>query len=147
VVGIGSPHGDDRVGWRIVELLQGRELRNTDVVAVQGGVPLVECLRDCQTAILVDACRSGAAAGTISRLEWPDPRIALQHHRSTHGFDVASALDLAQRLDRLPPRVVVYGVEMQRCEPGAELSPEVDAVLANLVSRILSELGRNGGTE
>jgi hydrogenase maturation protease len=140
VVGIGSPHGDDQAGWRFVELLQRKDLPNTDVVAVRGAVAVVDCLQECRSAILVDACRSGAEAGSITRLVWPDARVSLQHGRTTHGFGLASALELAQRLRCLPGQVVVYGVEAECCDPGTEMSPAVQAALASLVRRVLDDI-------
>ncbi|MFV1964945.1 MAG: hydrogenase maturation protease [Pirellulaceae bacterium] len=140
VVGVGSPHGDDQAGWRLVELLEGEELPDTDVVAVRGAVSIVDCLQDCRTAILIDACRSGASPGTITRMVWPDPRVSLQHDRTTHGFGLAGALELARRLNRLPEHVVVYGVEIASCEPGAELSPAVEGVLPDLARQVLGEV-------
>ena len=35
-------------------------------------------------------------SGTITRLAWPDPRIAAQHRRSTHALGIGEALELAR---------------------------------------------------
>jgi hydrogenase maturation protease len=139
VIGIGSPYGDDVAGWRVVEMLARREDVTAECIAIGAG-QLLDYLHGCQRAILIDACLSAQAPGTITQLRWPDPRIGEQHRRSTHTLSVGDMLSLAQELGRLPPQVVLFGVEISGCRPGTELSPEVEGALAELEQRVLEEL-------
>jgi len=48
---------------------------------------------------------------------------------------------LARALGRLPPRLIVYGVEGKAFEAGVGLSPEVKAAVQEVAERVLGELG------
>jgi hypothetical protein len=52
--------------------------------------------------------------------------------RAAHRFGVADAVELGRILDRLPPRVTIYGVVGARFEAGAPISPEVAAAVERL---------------
>ena len=60
---------------------------------------------------------------------------------STHAFGLAEAVELARALGRLPPRLIVYGIEGKSFEAGVGLSPEVGAAVQEVVERVLGELG------
>jgi hydrogenase maturation protease len=145
IVGIGSPHGDDQVGWRLVALLSGQPGLGAQLVSVAGAAALLDHLDGCCRLILVDACVTGLAPGSITRLEWPDARISCQHSRTTHDLSVADALHLASRLGRLPARVAIYGVEIDSWQPAAEMSQVVSHVLPELARRIIDEVRSGGG--
>lgn len=112
VIGLGSPHGDDQAGWRLVEMLKRRVELEVAIRAVGDPTDLLDCLEGCRCLVIVDACHTGAPAGTITRLQWPDPRILQQHRHLTHRVGVPSVLGLAQQLHRLPKHVVLLGVEV-----------------------------------
>ena len=59
VVGVGSPHGDDRVGWRLVEDLAESAGAGVEAVAVTQPLGLLDHLDGCSVLIVVDACRAG----------------------------------------------------------------------------------------
>jgi hydrogenase maturation protease len=139
IVGVGSPHGDDQIGWQFVELLGGRRWLPARVVAVSDGTQIIDHLDGCRRLLIVDACRSGAPVGTITWLKWPDPRIQQRHSHSTHGLGIWDALHLAERLGRLPLVVDVFGIEIGEVEPGKESSLPVIQALAELESLIVSE--------
>jgi hydrogenase maturation protease len=143
VLGLGSPHGDDQAGWKLVAFLNER-LPAVAAVALSEPLGLLDHLEGCAHLVLVDACQSGATPGTVLRLTWPDPRLDAPGGTSTHGLGVGSALALARTLRRLPPRVVLISVEVESCEPGADLSPAVRAALPELFRQVLAEV--NGAT-
>ena len=144
MVGLGSPHGDDRAGWRLVDWLRSQDVPDgVDAVAAADVCDLVEFCQGCHTLILVDACRSGQPAGTVSRYEWPDPRIECHRRHSTHDLSVPEALQLAEQLGRLPPRVVVYGIEIEDCRPGTELSPVIERTLPELGAALWEDFWQN----
>ncbi len=140
VVGVGSPFGDDRVGWRLVEMLQRRARVPARLKLVSEATQLIDELDGCRRLIVVDACRSGGSLGTVTRLHWPDSRIAECHSESTHGIGVYDALGLSERLGWLPPAVDIFGIEVGGCEPGSEIGLEVLRGVAELETLILAEL-------
>ena len=91
--------------------------------------------------MLIDAVHSGAEPGTIHRVDAHAQPIAKKFFRfSTHAFGLAEAVELARALGRLPPRLIVYGVEGTTFEAGIGLSPEVAAAVQEVVERVLGEL-------
>jgi hydrogenase maturation protease len=140
---VGSPHGDDRAGWEVVERLR-RFTPRVDARILYQPSSLIHHLDGCECLVVVDACRSGAKPGTVRRRTWPDPDLEKQDGPSTHGFGIADALALAEVLGRLPPRVVLVGIEVQACEPGGEISPPVRAALPELYQRVLAEIRHTG---
>lgn len=93
------------------------------------------------TVVVVDAVRSGAAPGTLHRVDagaGPLPRdVGLA---STHAMGIADALELGRSVGRAPARVVVLGLEGGSFVPGERLTPSVEAALEPLVAAVLAEL-------
>lgn len=140
VAGFGSPHGDDQAGWRVAAILLHRADLSARVLTVHEPTQILEALRDCERLIVVDACRSGGVAGTITRLVWPDPRIAITHRHSTHGVGVADVLKLAEKLGDLPPSVEIFGIEVANRSPGHDLTPVVVQATAEVAVQIADQL-------
>jgi hydrogenase maturation protease len=144
VLGIGNrDRGDDAVGRVVAGQLRGRVPEHVEIVEHDGeATTLLAHLQGVSTAIMVDACRSGAAPGSVYRFDanqgpLREPRFGL----STHGFGLAAALELARTLDDLPCRCIVYAIEGQRFDAGSGLSAPVAAVVTGVARRILLELG------
>jgi len=135
VLGLGSPHGDDRAGWCLVEMLPA----TTDAVALGSPSQLLDHLEGHDKVILVDACQSGRPPGAIMRFDWPAATLPTSGP-SSHGLGVEEALALAECLGRLPPAVVFYAIEAGCCEPNQGLSPAVSAALPELCDRIQEEI-------
>lgn len=145
VVGVGNPfRGDDAAG-----LEAARRVRQLcpELSVVEWSADLLrlfDTLPQEDSVILVDALSSGAAPGTIRR--WEAGRESLPEsgpRTSTHGFGIAAAIELARLLGRLPPRVVLYGIEGKCFDEGAPLSGPVAAGLGELASRIVAEASQH----
>jgi hydrogenase maturation protease len=76
----------------------------------------------------------------ITRFTWPDPRIAEWHGHSTHSIGLCNALELAEQLDRLPPRVDVYGIEIRDDQAVTAMSAEVLHAVDELVPIICADV-------
>jgi len=150
IIGIGSPFGDDQLGWHVVDALQ----RNAQleqfprqqlsfIKTDRPGTHLLELMQDAEVVILVDAMKSGAPAGTIRCFEGPEIE-AVSSPLSSHGFGVMSALKLGQALGSLPGRVILYGIEIHNqllnelASESYEPDPESDEI-EKIVKRIVSE--------
>lgn len=143
VLGIGNPNrGDDAVGRRVARLLRRMAPDDVEVAEHDGeAAALIARLDGAAAAYLVDACASGAPAGTVHRLDvgaapLPQSLFGL----STHGFGLAEAVELARALGQLPPCCIVYAIEGESFDLGAPLSPPVSAAAAKVVRRLGSEI-------
>lgn len=124
ILGVGSPFGADRLGWQAVEALQQHDLASRFPGLTlryeqsdRPGSRLLTLLGEADAALIIDAMRSGAPAGTVRRFAYDDlgTQSALM---SSHGFGVAEALTLGGALGALPDEVVVIGIEMGEGEAG-----------------------------
>lgn len=145
VIGIGNSYrGDDQVGLVVARAIRTRSdaVPGALVLEQSGeGTQLLTAWQDAGTVILVDAMVSGVPPGTIHRINAREQRLSPEYFRcSTHAFGVAEAIELARALDELPPRVIIYGIEGERFEPGAELSPLVAQAAHVVVERIMREI-------
>lgn len=147
VIGVGNrDRGDDAVGPLVASRLKCRAGVNVKVVEqTEAGLSLIDAWEGAGLVIIMDAVRSGAPAGKIHRIDSSAESIPADFfHCSTHGFGVAEAIELARTLCKLPPRVIVYGIEGAVFEAGAKLSPAVENSANELERLILQELEPEG---
>jgi hydrogenase maturation protease len=105
------------------------------------GTALIDAWQGYEHVLLVDATSSGAAPGTIHRIEpLTEPLPATFSHHSTHSVNLAEAVELARVLKRLPARLTVLGIEGKDFGSGIELSPAVRAAVNEVVRLICEEL-------
>jgi hydrogenase maturation protease len=64
----------------------------------------------------------------------------LRSRLSNHGLGVAEAIRLSEALDRLPPRLRVYGIEAAGFEPGVGVTPEVLAAVRRVAGEIAAHV-------
>ena len=143
LIGLGNSHRcDDGVG-RVVAR-RGREAQSPGVLVREEtgeGTALMEAWKGADAVVLVDAVQSGDAPGTIHRFDAQAQSIPARFfHYSTHAFSVAEAVELARALNQLPPRLVLYGVEGKDFSFGETFSPEVAAVVDEVLSRVSREM-------
>lgn len=143
VVGLGNRlRGDDAAGLEAVRLL-GRGA--PAAVLEHEGEPLglIELWEGARLVVVVDAVSSGGPAGSLHRVDAADaPLPARLRSPAAHAFGLADTIELARVLGRLPPALLVMGVEGACFDTGAGLSPEVSRALPALVAAVLAELGR-----
>jgi len=147
VIGVGNEYrGDDAVGPYIARKLKTKGLPRTLIEIQNGeGTLLMESWRNAHTVILLDAVNSGASPGKIYRFDAHHQPIPSRFFNcSTHGFGVAEALGLANRLKRLPPCALIYGIEGKTFEAGAMLSPEVERAAEDVMERVVEEVCKRG---
>ncbi len=129
VIGVGNSYaGDDAAGLHVAERLQKCASGFCRVIKHNGeGTSLMDCWKDTDTVVMVDAANSGAQPGTIHRFDAssaPLPGYAV--HESSHSFSVAGAIELSRALGQLPRQVIVYGIEGLDFALGKGLSPMVE---------------------
>lgn len=90
--------------------------------------------------IVVDAVMTGAPVGTVQAWDGRQPLISYRTVASTHGLGIAEAIELARVLNRLPTRLQVYGIEGGGFECGAEVSPQVQRAVEEVVRRIVANV-------
>jgi hydrogenase maturation protease len=145
VVGCGSALGDDALGWEVVRRLRAQCLCAVELHVAENGHRILDVLDGDGTLIVVDAVSSGGPPGTIHRFDWPHQGVQFLRPGSTHALSPATALRLAATLGMLPPRVIVFGVEVESLGATVGLSGRVTSALPDLMQRI-AELVRRKET-
>jgi hydrogenase maturation protease len=137
IVGVGSPHGDDQIGWQIVERLRADRRAGWSVRTVRNPSELLACLGDnVERLVICDACYGSDATGKLQVWRWPTSELQFARASGSHDFDLTSVLDLAGELGLLPPSVTICGIQAKQHLPAASLSDELVAALQQVVSRI-----------
>ncbi|MEJ2453524.1 MAG: hydrogenase maturation protease [Candidatus Thiodiazotropha sp.] len=137
ILGVGSPFGADRLAWDAIDHLSGMDLGEVELVKLdRPGSGLLAYFNGVEQLILLDAVLLDTEPGGVSLLD-PGQLDGLPSATSSHGFGVAQALELGQRLGCLPGRLQLVGIHT-----GADLStpPNLDtAGLERLIRCLLPE--------
>ncbi len=142
IIGCGNrERGDDGVGILVAERL--RECGLKADMRIGETASLIEDWNGADDVIVIDTVITGAPVGTVQAWDGQQPLALTTATASTHGLGVAEAIALARVLNRLPTRLRVYGVEGRRFQRGAEMSPEVQRGVEEVVRRIISDLSTN----
>ena len=143
IIGIGNEYrGDDAVGLFVARELARLNPEDCDIKESPGeGSYLLTSWEGYRDVVIIDAVKSLSAPGNIRRIdalseELPDHWV----HQSAHTVSLAEAIRLARTLDQLPDSLIVYGVEGDNFDPGAELSDKVKQAGRKLVSTILEDI-------
>ena len=146
LIGVGNPlRRDDGIGPAVINQLTLLD-HNPDITLINHhgeGLSLLEAWRGYPSVILIDATHSGQKPGTIQRfvIDPDSPPLPCGLFRySSHLFGVAEAVALAQSLNRLPTRLVVYGIEGLDFSHGEQLTPPAQAALPLVIAQIKFEL-------
>ncbi|NYZ16362.1 hydrogenase maturation protease [Azospirillum sp. RWY-5-1] len=144
VLGIGNRfRSDDGVGPAVVDRLRALGIPAEERSGE--GAELIDAWQGHDTVIVVDACRSDAAPGTVLRIDAAaEPLPAGLFHYSSHLFGLAEAVETARALGRLPRRLIVFGIEGAAFGFGDSLSPAVETAAGEVVRRVAAEVRASG---
>jgi hydrogenase maturation protease len=143
VIGLGTDaRSDDGVGLDVVRALRRDPVLRAEIVEGPGDLSrLLDLWSGRAFVVLVDAVRSGAAPGTIVRWDGGEAaHLPSGISLSTHGLSLTDILHLAGFLERLPTRLVVFGIEARETGVGTVRSPEVREAVPEVCRRIAREV-------
>lgn len=140
VIGIGNDFRcDDAVGFTVARAVQQVVGNSVSVYEASGGsFDLIDCWEGSELVIFIDAVSSGMGPGTVFRID-------LQHDifpsemffYSTHTFTLGHTLELAKLLGKLPPRILLFGIEGSNFAHGTGLTAEVAGAVEPVVKAII----------
>jgi hydrogenase maturation protease len=137
VVGIGNRYlRDDAIGIEVAEELAHHRLKENILVrsCQAADLSLLAQFSGATKIVLVDAFRSGALPGTVSRYAILPSRGSLDSIPGLHSLELRDMFDIATQSGLLTCPVTIIGVEPKDISPGEGLSPE----LARAVPKVLS---------
>ncbi len=149
IVGVGNrSRGDDAVGPAVVDRLIANGVDpSVETLVVDGDLTkLVLAWSSDHDVVVIDALVSGREPGMIVEFDGlsNDQReVAVATSlSSSHGFGLAEAVALAERLQRMPRSLTIVAVEAEQFEPMTDMSPAVEATVDQVVERIRKLAGR-----
>ena len=139
LVGLGSPHGDDQIGWLVADAVA--ELDPT-MLAVRALSPmdLLDRLDGVDRLAICDACVGSGAVGALTRWDWPTIEALPTTATGTHDMSLVEVLELAESLGRLPGHVTIWGIEAEPPHPAAPVSAKLAAAIPHLAQAICLSL-------
>jgi hydrogenase maturation protease len=141
VIGVGNPwRRDDGAGWAAVDASCTRLANRADLVRTDGDpARLIDIWADADLAVVVDAVRTGSAAGTVHRVDLSDgPLLRARSTSSSHGLGVDDAVHLGRALGRLPRQLIVFGVEGDDFGHGPEPGAAVASAVRHVADRVVA---------
>jgi hydrogenase maturation protease len=143
VIGIGNPdRGDDAAGRLVARRLAQLLPPGITVIELDGEVSsLLAHLETASAAWLIDACKSGAPAGTIQRFDATASALPQSlRDLSSHALGLAQSVELARKLGRLPPRCIIYAIEGPSFEHGEPVSPAVAKAVEDFAELVIGDI-------
>ncbi|MCC6509734.1 MAG: hypothetical protein IT423_11535 [Pirellulaceae bacterium] len=150
LIGIGSHHGYDRLGWLVAEEIESRQCSGLDVRVASTPLKLLDWLDNYAEVHVCDASQGVAAHGAdtvadqvaVHRWQWPSQEIDRRRWCGTHDMSLPAVLELAAQLGMFGCPVIVWGLEL----PGHLLSlgnasppPELVRSIANQISLAIGQ--------
>lgn len=144
IVGIGSPFGDDQVGWLVIDKLE-KEFSGSDSISLfkskGNGTDWFSEINDHQLLIFIDAVMSGKEIGEISEIDINDSTsIPAIPQNTTHSISLADSILMAKNIGMLDIPVRVFGVEAKSGNSLVNISSNVKQSIPELVEKIKASL-------
>jgi len=150
VVCLGNPYmRDDGVGISVAGELKKGGLDESVVVYESRSLDasLLWQFRDAVALVIVDAVKSGAPSGSVSRFSLASRKTPLSGIPSLHEMQLHDLVDLAG-LDILSCPVIIVAIEPKDCGLGEGLTEDLRAAVPRAVEEVmevLSELSSKSG--
>lgn len=147
IIGVGSPFGDDQVGWLVIDAIQ-KQVTSTPFLEEfiylekldRPQLNLLANIKNANLVILIDAVVTSAAPiGTLWHFTQQD--IANKNaFISTHGIGIMETLALGEALGNLPENILLYGIEIDPVGKFSAISPKVLQAIQPLADKITAHL-------
>ncbi len=146
VIGIGNEfRGDDGIGLAIARKLRDHQLKNVIIMESNGdGLALMNSWMPEDKVVLIDAAYCDSQPGAIHRYDAIEESlpISIFGQLSTHSFGIIEAIEMAWTLQKLPLKLIVYGIEGKAFDEGVGLTPEIEAVMPKILNEIIEDIQR-----
>ena len=143
IIGVGNEYRhDDGVGAEVARRIEKLNLPQVRVLLHSGeGASLLEHFHEADLIIIIDAAQSESSPGTVHYFDAGNSPIPCDFFNySTHAFSVAEAVELARALNKLPTRLLVYGIEGADFSAGIGLTEAVQISVSMVVERIVADI-------
>ena len=142
MIGLGNAlRGDDAAGLAVARAVHERAPALPVLELEREPSELIDAWAGADPALVVDAV-AGSEPGRIHRLDAARGLVAsLRTPSSSHGLGLAEVIELARGLDRLPRRLLVFGIEGAKFRYGEGLSSAVERRIDELAEAVIAAAG------
>ncbi|MDH5376860.1 MAG: hydrogenase maturation protease [Gammaproteobacteria bacterium] len=146
ILGIGSDHGDDSLGWEALRRLRKKIGNGQEIEFVECDASILNCnekISQSAKLVLIDAIANNGEAGEIYRFDLHSELSAhtrIKGSMSSHGLNVLDSVRVLIVLGLLPKESTLWGIEPGPMEPNTEISSRVLKSVERLVQTIFDEL-------
>jgi len=104
------------------------------------GASLIHLWEDQKKVVIVDCMKTGLPLGTVRRFDAVKEKLNSGVFRySSHLFGLAEATEIARQLGKLPPAMIIYGIEGISFSFEEPRSAEVDAILPEVEFAVIKD--------
>ncbi len=138
-----SMYGDDGIGSAVLDTIRSRRLFPEASSHDLGtdALDLIEKFDADSLNIVVDAVKMGSEPGAVLKFTPEQVKMVMKWDQlSLHSFGLAETFALAKKVDKLPGKTVIIGVEPETIEAGADLSDAVRQAIPAVIELIQSEV-------
>lgn len=136
VIGVGSPHGDDRAGWLVIDCLKTLSYPPARLLSVDHPARLLDLCGEETSLIICDACSDDRKGGTADHFIWEDKTIAYQRPFTAHDLGASEAIQLLRRLSSPCPLIEVWTITGTCWEDNATTGTDVQQAAKRVASAI-----------
>jgi hydrogenase maturation protease len=142
VIGIGNRYlKDDGIGIEVADEVEGVLGDGVLVCSYQSvDLSLLAQFEGASKVILVDALRSGAPPGAVSKYAIIPRKKPLDSINGLHSLELEDVFDVATQSGLLACPVTIIGVEPKDVSPGEGMSDELIRAVPRVVSAIIDEI-------
>ncbi len=144
VLGIGSSHGDDSIGWHVVNRLSRKNLPGLCLRKLNSPMEIIDHLASSRQIHIVNAAIGMDANQPVGKFRYsPESQwaaIESASTSSTHGIDVPQTMRLAQTLDRPTDHVLIWFARGEKFDSMAEPSLTAIESARQCAEAIMGEL-------
>lgn len=143
VIGVGNRwRGDDGAGPAVLDALRDRVGAGVDLIESDGEpTRLLDAFEGGDLVVMIDAVKTGAAAGTVHRFTSDELPTGMGIGQSSHLVALVDTIAMGKLLGKLPAGLVVIGIEAANFEHGGQMTSEVAAGVEVAASAVLDEIG------
>jgi len=142
ILGVGNPIlTDDGVGIKIAQKLKEENPELEVVETSEAGIALLDLIAGYDKLIIIDSIKTEQGKpGQVYKLGLEDLKPAMDFS-SSHGIDIATALELGQRLGyKMPKYISLYAVEIRdNTTFGEKCTQEVEERMPFITKQIIDK--------
>ena len=144
LIGIGSPYGDDQLGWKIIEELEQQTSLHGQMTFYKSkgsGTDWYSLLAGHDRLVFFDAQISPNPVGSITPIELNELDQAIaKHSHSTHGVSLSESILLADSLGLLNMSVQIFGISVGAAPSIDQLSDNLSQNLSSIAAQLLETI-------